>query len=91
MCAKRFSISAERFFILLRLIFRFQEDKKTGNVEDENPFPEISFCVLLPPSVSSLESNLMKAEDIRPVGMAIIAMPTIQITPLSNRPNAVTG
>ena len=33
----------------------------------------------------------MKAEDIRPVGMAIIAMPTIHITPLSNRPNAVTG
>ncbi len=33
----------------------------------------------------------MNAEDIRPVGMAIIAMPTIQITPLSNRPNAVTG
>ena len=52
-----FSISAKRFFILLRLIFRFQEDKKTGNVEDENPFPEISFCVLLPLSVSSLESN----------------------------------
>ena len=52
-----FSISAERFFILLRLIFRFQEDKKTGNVEDENPFPEISFCVLLLLSVSSLESN----------------------------------